>query len=74
MILLEIKMFLDFCLKKETWLDQFMKSGFVDSFAISTTSHINIHGGVTVLEQEEIKDGGLITNLVSEEKHKLKEL
>jgi hypothetical protein len=38
-----------------------MKSGFVDSFAISTTSHINIHGGVTVLEQEEIiKDGGLI--------------
>jgi hypothetical protein len=27
-------------------------------------SHINIHGGVTVLEQEEIiKDGGLITIL-----------
>jgi exodeoxyribonuclease-3 len=45
------KMYLGFT-SRRSWLDGFMKSGFVDSFVILTVIHTNIRGGVTVLELE----------------------
>jgi hypothetical protein len=56
-------MFLDFFASREEALDQFMKSGFVDSLAISTGASSIFMVGYRAEQEEIIKDGGLITIL-----------